>query len=103
VEDDLGARGFEALHDDGGAGEGGVAAERDLGGGREPAEVVVAAEGDEVGGFGEVVFGGDGLEDGVGEKGVEGNDGGGIAGEAAGSEGVDLVDGGAHKKILAEA
>ena len=67
------------------------------------ATFAVAVGADDIGGFGEVVFDGDGLECCVGEKAIEGHYRGRIAREAAGGEGVNLVDGGAHKKILAEA
>jgi hypothetical protein len=54
-------------------------------------------------GLSEVVLGGDGLEGLVGQEGVKRNDSGGVAGESAGGEGINLVDGGAHGSILAEA
>ncbi len=102
VEDDVGAGGLDALHNDSSAGEGGVAAEGDFGGGGKPAEAVVAVLRDEEGGFGEIVFGGDGLEGRVGEKVLKGHDGGGVAGEAGGGEGVYLEDSGAHRKFVQE-
>ena len=80
---------------DEGGGEGGVAAEVDLDGGGEPAqlEVLVVGVGDQEGGLGEGVLGGDRLEDGVGEPALEQAHGGRVAGEAGAGEGVDLVAG----------
>jgi len=49
--------------------------------------------GNEIGGFGEVVFGGYGLEGFVGEPVGEGADGGGIAAKNGAGEGIDLEDG----------
>jgi hypothetical protein len=108
VEDDLPASGVEAggletFQDDGGAGQGGVTAERDFRAGGEPAEAIVGAGGDEVSRFRKVVLGGNGLKRGVREELVEEDDGGGVAGEAASGEGVNLEDGGAHRKIVADA
>ena len=56
----------EAFEEDEGGGEGGVAAEIDFDGGGEPAEAVAIGFFDEEGGFGEVIFGGDVLEEGIG-------------------------------------
>jgi hypothetical protein len=73
-----------------------MSAERDLGARGEPAQLVVTVGSDEVGSLGQIVFASDGLENLVGEKAVEGNDGGRVAGEAASGEGINLVDGGAQ-------
>jgi hypothetical protein len=83
----------EAFEEDEGGGEGGVSAEIDFDGGGEPAETVAFRFLDEEGGFGEVVFGGDVLENGIGQPAFEGADGGGVAAEEFGGERVDLVKG----------
>ncbi len=92
IEDEAFTGLAEFAEDDVGGGEGGVAAEVDLDGRGEPAEVEAIGGGaNEEGGFGEAVFEGDALEERVVEPGVERDDGGGIAGEDAIGEGVDPI------------
>lgn len=81
----------EALEENKGGGEGGVPAEIDFDGGREPAEAVAVSFLDEEGGFGQVVLGGDVLEERIGQPAFEGADGGGVATEQLGGERVHLV------------
>jgi hypothetical protein len=83
----------EAFKEDEGGGEGGVAAEIDFDGGGEPAEAVAIGFFDEEGGFGEVVFGGDVLEDGIRQPAFEGADGGGVAVEELRGKRVYLIKG----------
>lgn len=90
----------EFAKEDVSGGEGGVAAEVDLDGGSEPAEMKAGLAGaDEEGGFGEAVFEGEGLQEGVLGPGRQRDDGGGIAGEKAVGKGVDPVEGeGVHSR-----
>ncbi len=83
----------EAFEEHEGGGEGGVAAKVDFDGGGEPTQVVAAGLLDEEGGFGEVILGGDLLEDFVGQPAFEGTDGGGVAAEELRGERVHLVEG----------
>lgn len=69
-----------------------MAAEVDLGGGREPAQMVTRALLDEEGGLAEIVLHGDGLEGRVGQPGFQRTDGGRIAGKDGAGEGIDLID-----------
>ncbi len=68
-----------------------MAAEVHFGGGREPAQLVFIAAADEEGGFGEVVLGGDGLHDRIGQEILERDHRGGIAFKNPAREGVHLV------------
>ncbi|MNT11049.1 hypothetical protein D3C72_1459100 [compost metagenome] len=63
-----------------------------LDGGREPAQFVGIALADEIGRFGQVVFLGDALQRFVGQPGVQRYNGGRIAAERRGGEGVHLVE-----------
>ena len=80
----------EAVHQHEGGGKGGVAAEIDLHGGREPAKAVAFRFRDEEGGFGQIVFCGDRLERRVRQPLRQRADGGGIPTESAPGKGVDL-------------
>ncbi len=88
--------------EDMGRGQGGVAAESDFYGGSEPAEMVAVGAGVEEGGFGEIHFAGYGLHPGCRRGGGEDADGGGVAGEGDGSEGVYLGDAEGHMTILSK-
>ena len=69
-----------------------MAAQRDLGERREPAEIETLACGGEEGGLGEVVLGGNGLEDRIIGPCIERAYRGWVAGEDAAGEGVDLIE-----------
>ena len=80
--------------------QGGVAAEIDLDGRRKPADAVRFAVGMDESGFGEVVFGGDGLHQRIVERLLCDDDGGGVAAEEAVGKGIDVVDGELHNGFL---
>ena len=61
--------------------DGGVSAQIHFDFGREPAQLVVRSAGDVEGGFGEIMFGRNGLQGGVGEPRFERTNDGGIAGK----------------------
>lgn len=69
-----------------------MTAERDLNGGREPANAVPIPVRHEEGRLGEVVLGGDRLQRRVGQEAPENDDSSRIAGEPAVRERIDLID-----------
>jgi len=73
-----------------------MAAQLDLDRRREPAQTKILSVGNQKGGLGEIILFGDGLQRRVRRKSVEQDDGGGIAGEAAVGESIDLKNGEIH-------
>src|SRR6266496_4148482 len=96
MEYNIGASWLKAFHHHGSAGQSSVAAKRNFGRGSKPSQAIVVAFTNKECSLGQIVFGGNRLQDRITQTSLHWNNRCGVSRESAGGEGVNLKNRSAH-------